>query len=113
MCNLNCILGKLAPSLTKRFKIYSKSFFECIREQKTISEVLKTLHFSLSAFWLAGQWEGYCPPFHSLAMLLLQSVVCRVIIAFALFACYASTYRGNMSMGTKIVLLSSIALYDI
>ena len=30
--------------------------------QKRVLEVLKTWYFPYSAFWLAGQWEGYSPP---------------------------------------------------
>ena len=50
-------------------------------------------------------------PFRPLATLLLQSVDCRVII-LRLHYLLVMHQHSNMSMGTRIVLLSSIAFYD-
>ena len=50
------------PPVNKRFKICFKSFFESIPVQKVVSEVLKTLYFSYSAFWFKGQWGAIAPP---------------------------------------------------
>ena len=44
------IFEKLAFPLDKRFKICFESFFGCIPEQKTVSEVLKTWYFFICIF---------------------------------------------------------------
>ena len=54
--------GQISPSLTTRFEICFKSFFESIPAQKTVSDVLKTWYFSYSAFWSTGQWRALAPP---------------------------------------------------
>ena len=54
---ISFIFDKFAsPSLNIRYKIFFRSIFKSILEQKTVSEVLKTWYFLYSAICSASQF---------------------------------------------------------